>query len=286
MTEEQIEEQIEEQDDLVKIKQQERQIRKGNKKKNALRGFMRFLTFVGILAGVYYCLTFRGWYLPQNAFSDPNSKRVFIENNKIVKTAKIRSMIKNVAVPRTPIFLTSLRGLRKQLLALPPVESVYIRRYAFPARVLIIVREGVPYISVSPNESSSPVAVFTKDGKLIMGADYLPLPAECKTVKVLAISSNNDDFRKWDKNKLEQIEKIVKYVESCTSESVEYLDMRIHDDIYVKTKTVTVRLGQPDDDIYSRIERLPSILPQIKDIKNKVKYIDVSWEKVSFLKMK
>ena len=61
--------------------------------------------------------------------------------------------------------------------------------------------------------------------------------------------------------------------------------MRNPDDIYVKIKTVPVRLGQPDSNIYERIKRIPSILPQVEKVKGKVKYIDLSWEKVNYLKL-
>ena len=62
--------------------------------------------------------------------------------------------------------------------------------------------------------------------------------------------------------------------------------MRNPYDVYVKIKTVNIRLGRLDDGVYKRIERIPSILPQVKMVDSKVKYLDLSWEKVNYLKLK
>ena len=40
-----------------------------------------------------------------------------------------------------------------------------------------------------------------------------------------------------------------------------------------------------DESVFKRIERIPSILPQVKQVKTKVKYLDLSWEKVNYLKL-
>ena len=61
--------------------------------------------------------------------------------------------------------------------------------------------------------------------------------------------------------------------------------MRNPFDVYVKIKTVNIRLGRLDESLYKRIERLPSILPQVKLVDSKVKYLDLRWEKVFYLKL-
>ena len=50
---------------------------------------------------------------------------------------------------------------------LAPVENVYIRRYAFPARIQIIVRERIPSITVSPDAKVPPVAFLRLTGNLL-----------------------------------------------------------------------------------------------------------------------
>lgn len=167
---------------------------------------------------------------------------------------------------------------------LPPVENVYIRRYAFPARIQIIVRERIPVITISPDVKVQPVAFFTTDGKLI-GREFLPLDKSFKTILVLSYGNKGDDYRKWDLKQIHEIEKIAKYIETYSGEPVEYIDLRKPDDVFVKIKTVNIRLGKLDENVYKRIERIPSLLPQVKLIDSKIKYLDLKWDKVNYLKL-
>ncbi len=272
-------------EELLKTKQRERKLRKGKKKQSFLKSLLRLVTGFSIIFVMYYFSTLQGWYLPQDAFKNVNSPCVQIVNNKIVKTPKIQGILKNIEVPRLPLYMVSFNELKYKLTSLAPVESVYIRRYAFPARILIIIREAVPVVTIAPDEKVKPVAAFTKEGRLIIGSDYLPLPEEYKTIRVLSYGNKGDDYRKWDINKIHEIEKISKYVETFSHEKIEYIDMRDPKDVYVKIKTVPVRLGQLDSNVYERIKRIPSILPQVEKVKGKVKYIDLSWEKVNYLKL-
>ena len=115
---------------------------------------------------------------------------------------------------------------------------------------------------------------------------FLPLDKSYKTILVLTYGNKGDDYRKWDLERIKEIQKIVKYVETYSKEQVEFVDFRNPNDIFVKIKTVNIRLGKLDENVYKRIERIPSILPQVKDVETKVKYLDLSWEKVNYLKLK
>ena len=86
--------------------------------------------------------------------------------------------------------------------------------------------------------------------------------------------------------KFHEIEEIVKYVETYSGEKVEYFDMRVPNDVYVKIKTTSIRLGVIDSTIEERIKRIYTILPQISNIDSEIKYIDLSWDKVNYLKLK
>ncbi len=272
-------------EELLKTKQQERKLRKGKKKKSFLKGLLRFVTACIIVVFVYYFSILSGWYFPKGTFSNFDSSRIQVVNNKIVKIDKIKSVLKDTSVPNRPLYMVGFSELKSKLNSLAPIEDVYIRRYAFPARILIIIREAVPVLTIAPDEKVMPVAAYTKDGRLITGSDYLPLPNEYKTIKVLSYGNSGDDYRKWDAEKVFFIEKIVKYVETFSREKVLYVDLRKPDDVYVKIETVLVRLGRPDNDIFERIKRIPTILPQVEKVKGKVKYIDLSWEKVNYLKL-
>ena len=62
--------------------------------------------------------------------------------------------------------------------------------------------------------------------------------------------------------------------------------MRVPNDVYVKIKTTNLRLGTIDSTIEERIKRVYTILPQISKINSEIKYIDLSWDKVNYLKLK
>ena len=271
--------------ELLKAKQLERQIRKGKKKRSFFKALQRFCLGVLVLFGMYYFCSMDGWYLPKNTFKNFDPARIQVVDNKIVKTDKIKSIVKDFEVERKPVFMTNLDELENKIKSLAPVKSVYIRRYAFPARVLIIIREATPVITVSPDAKVKPVAAFTKGGRLIEGADYLPLPDDFKTTLVLSYGNKGDDYRKWDADKILNILKVTKYVETFSHERVEYVDLKNPKDIYVKIESTTIRLGQFDDKIFDRIRRIPTILPEVQKIKGKVKYVDLSWEKVNYLKL-
>lgn len=270
---------------LVKKKRRERIVRKGRMKQERFRAFVRFFLTVGMLLGLIYALKLGGWYMNADAFNKADGASVQIINNKIVPSAKIMTLLKNSDVPNVPLYMAKTSSIKKELLQLKPIENVYIRRYAFPARIQIIVRERIPVIMISPDEKLVPVAFFTTDGTLI-GHEYLPFKAQYKTIKVLSYGNKGDDYRKWDLAKIKEIQKIVKYVETYSKEQVEYVDFRNPNDVYVKIKTVNIRLGKLDNEVYKRIERIPSILPQVKPVEKKVKYLDLSWDKVNYLKLK
>ena len=269
---------------LVKKKRRERLIRKGRMKQERFRAFVRFMLSLLFLFGLGYALRCHGWYMDPKAFNYVGGESVAIINNNIVPAHKIMVLLKGSNVPNTPIYMAKTSDIKKNIMKLAPIEDVYIRRYAFPARIQIILKERVPAMLIAPDEKSQPVAFFTTDGKLI-GREFLPLKKEYNTIKVLSYGNKGDDYHKWDLKKIKELEKIKNYVEAYSKESVEYIDLRNPEDVFVKINTVNIRLGKLDDSVYKRIERIPSILPQVKMVDSKVKYLDLSWEKVNYLKL-
>jgi len=269
---------------FVKRKRRERHVRKGRIKQYRSRFLGRFFISVLILLGFYYSFHMKGFYLDDNSFNKVNNSNIEIINNKIVPTRAIVLLLRDIEVSKKPIFMVKTNNIKKEIMTLAPVENVYIRRYAFPARLLIIIRERTPIITIAPDVKANPVAFFTSDGKLI-GRDFLPLDKSYKTTLVLSYGNKKDDYHDWDLDKIKKIQKIVRYVETYSKEQVEYVDFRNPDDVFIKIKSVNIRLGKIDNTIFKRIERIPSVLPQVKDVKTKIRYLDLSWEKVNYLKL-
>lgn len=264
----------------VKHKQKERHVRKKRKKQRKIQTLLRFLIIIALcFIGYKFCML-KGWYLPENAYSNQNSEIVDIVNNKIIPTKIIYDSIKNIPVSKLPIFITNTNNLKQEIYKIPVVDSVYIRRYGFPARVQIIIRERTPLAIIKKDLQSKPDAFYTTDGVVVVNKNYMNLAQNPETLKILA-KYNKD----WNFEKIKEIEKIVKSVENYSSEKVEYIDMRNPNDVYVKIQTTNIRLGVLDSTVFERIKRIYTILPQINKVDGQIKYIDLSWDKVNYLKM-
>ncbi len=270
---------------LVHKKRRERVIRKGRLKQERFRNFVRFFISLALIFSLIYISKAKGWFMDKSSFNTVGGTSVEIINNHIVPSVKILAVLKNSNVPNVPIYMARTNSIKKEIMKLTPVEDVYIRRYAFPARMQIILRERTPVITISPDLKVPPVAFFSADGTLV-GKEFMPLNKNYKTILILSYGNKGDDYHKWDLDRIKDIQKIVRYIETYSGEKVEYIDFRDPNNAFVKIKTVNIRLGKLDETVYKRIERLPSILPQVKDVETKVKYLDLSWEKVNYLKLK
>lgn len=260
----------------------QRQVRRTQKRLNHLRAVYKLIIILGMLALGLIILKMPQWRLPANSFDSVNSKSLEIVNNHIVPSQKILSALRRTKVPTKPLFLVQPTSLKESILKLEPVRDVYIRRFWFPARLQIVVIERTPLITIAPNIDVPPIAFFSSDGKLI-GRDYMPLDASYKTVRVITYGAG-DDYRNWDLAKITNFKKLASMIESESGETVEYIDYRDPKDVYVKIPTVNIRLGSLNPSVFDKIQRLPSLIPQVKMINKKVKYLDLRWD-ISYMKM-
>ena len=260
----------------LKQAKMQRQIRQSQKRLNRLRVFYKLFIILGLAFLIVFILKMPQWRLKSDAFDSVNSSALEIINNKIVPEQKILSALRRNQVPREPIFLVKTEDLKKSITQLEPIQNVYIRRFWFPARLQIIVIERMPIVTISPNLEVPPIAFFSADGKLI-GREYMPLADDYKTVLVITYGSG-DDYRNWDTTKVKNFKKLADIIEVETGETVEYIDYRNPKDVYVKIPTTNIRLGSMNPDVFKKVERLPSLLPQVKMINKKVKYIDLRWD--------
>ena len=254
----------------------QRQERKSQRRMNALRSLLRMFMIFSLIGLGLFILKLPQWRLPSNAFDNVNSPSLEIINNKIVPSQKILVALRRNQVPRKPIFLVKTDNFKKSILQLDPVKDVYIRRFWLPARLQIIVLEREPVLVIAPDLNVEPVAFFSADGKLI-GHDYMPLADNYDTVRVITYGKE-DDYRNWDKAKVVNVKKLASTIEAETNEKVEYIDYRNPKDIYVKIPTANIRFGTFNSAMFDKINRLPSLLPQVKMLNKKVKYIDLRWD--------
>jgi len=262
----------------------ERQVRQTQMWLGRLRIFSRLMTIVLLILFGYFLVRSHQWYLKNDIFSSPNNSSLEILNNKIVPSYKILAALRRTDLPNVPIYRMETDGIKHNIMQIEPIEDVFIRRFWFPARLQIIVQERVPILTISPDLKVAPIAFFARGGKLI-GRDYMPLNKSFKTYLVLASSIKGDNYRTWDNDKVKLIERVAKAVEVSSNEKVEYIDVRLPKDVYVKIKTVNIRLGKLDETVFSRIERITSILPQVKMLDKKIKYLDLRWKDANYIKL-
>jgi len=295
MTKKEIEEEFDGEDEEARLSkfaaqrrlqqnQMERKVRQSQMWLSRFRIFVRFFIILLMVAVAYKLLKLPQWYLKKDVFNSYNNSSLEILNNKIVPSYKILSALRRTEVPNTPIYRLETDEIRHNILQLEPIEDVFIRRFWFPARLQVIVQERVPVLTISPELKVPPIAFFARGGKLI-GRDYMPLDKSFKTILVLSYGSRGDDYRNWDNEKVKLIEHVAKAVEQSSNEKVEYIDVRIPKDVYVKIKTANIRLGDIDDTVFERIVRIPSILPQVKTLDKKIKYVDLRWKDANYIKL-
>jgi cell division septal protein FtsQ len=222
------------------------------------------------------------WRLHTNAFDSINSPALDIVNNKIVPSQKVLSALRRNQVSTKPIFLVKTDNLKESIKQLEPVQDVYIRRFWFPARLKIIIIERTPALTIAPEIEVPPIAFFSSDGKLI-GRDYMPLSPEFKTVRIITYGVG-DDYRSWDRTKVNNFKKLAMLVEDAAGEQVEYIDYRDPKDVYVKIPTVNIRVGSFNAGVYDKIQRLRTLVPQVKMLNKKIKYLDLRWDS-NFIKL-
>lgn len=268
----------------LRRKQKERKLRKQRKKLNQFKNVARFFLFWGVVFLIYKFIGLPGWYLRGDIFKISDTNVVNIMNNNIISEDMIFENLADVQIPQLPIFMMGVNEIKHEIYKNPIVKRVYVRRYAFPARMDIIIKERVPIVLLKTNLKSNPVAFYTSDNILIKDKKYMSYPFS-KSLKTILVKSPFSS-KSWTKKKFTYIEKIINAVEQNSGEPVQYIDMRKPNDVYIKIPTASIRLGSLDSTIFERIQRIYTILPKINDLKGKVKYIDLSWDKVNYIKLK
>ena len=260
----------------LKQARMQRQVRRSQRRLNRLRIMWKLFILISMICLSVMVLKMPQWRMHTNAFDNLSSPALEIVNNKIVPSQKVLSALRRNQVSTRPIFLVNTDDLKNSIMKLEPVQNVYIRRFWFPARLKIIIIERTPIVTIAPDISVPPIAFFSSDGKLI-GRDYMPLSDEYKTVRVITYGTA-DDYRNWDRTKVNNFKKLAATVEADSGEKVEYIDYRDPKDVYIKIPTVNIRLGSFNTGSYDKIHRIPSLLPQVKMLNKKIKYIDLRWD--------
>lgn len=267
----------------IKHHKLQRKARRGEIAIRRIYKFIRFLFILFIFYAIYRIGASHYWYLPQDIYTNPKSNAIKIVGNKIVKKEKIIQEMNKIPLEKKQIYKINPSKIANQIETLEPIKRVYIRRFWFPARIVVMVEEYTPAIAISPSEDTPEILAFTTTGQIIP-KEYLPLNPKFSTVKILSYGTQGDDYEEWDKEKIQSLIKLAKYIKAYSGEDIEYIDLRQPHNVFVQLNSAKIRLGEIDESVYERIKSLREILTEVKTLNEKVKYIDVAWE-TKYLKL-
>ncbi len=241
---------------------------------------IKLIIIIAILYFLYRFCNSTFWMLPLDIYTNNNTASLKITGNSIVKSEQIIEKMKKVPLEQKPIFRINPYKIQKSIETLEPVRNAYIRRYAIPARIVVMIEEYNPVLTIAHDENSAEVAAYALSGQYIP-KEYLPLDSKFNTTKILAGSN----YEKWDKNKIELLYRLSKTVREYSGEKIIYIDLRQPNNIFIQLKSVKIRLGELDQGAFERIKAIYYILPKLKTMKEKIKYVDLSWRDSRYLKL-
>lgn len=250
---------------------------------NRIRGLIRLGSVLLLFLAALYTISIPEWKLSPFIFSNYPNKNLIIEDNTMATDSQILNILKRFNVSEKPIYLLNTDALKKALLKLDPIQKVVIRKYWLPARMKLVIIEKQPLFIVYGSNNSLPKYVIADDASKI-NKKYLPLP-ENKNKNTYKIILPGPE-RKWTTDIVDKYETIIHIAELSTKQNVEYLDLSNPNDIYIKTPSLTIRLGEMDATVIERLSRLKPVYPSIKNLKAKIDYIDLRWDNALSLKEK
>lgn len=268
----------------IKHQKLRRKARRGEIAIRRIYKFVRFLFILFIFYATYRLSATHFWYLPTDLYEQGKNEHIEILGNNIVSDEKILNEMKKFPVEKEPLYKINPAKIAHQVEQLPPVKRAYIRRYWLPARYIVMVEEVTPALTISPTEDAPAVAALAITGELI-GREYLPLSDKCNAVKILTYGTNGDDYEKWDTEKINNLYKLAKLLEEYSGEKVKYIDLRIKHNAFAQLESAKLKLGEIDVSVFERIRAIHDILPQIKQMSEKIQYIDLSWKESKYLKL-
>ncbi len=224
------------------------------------------------------------WYIDLDKLNNADPEVLKIQGNVITPNYKIIDSVRQTQIPNTQIFKLKTNDLEQNISLLQTVKKVYIRRYWFPARLIIMIDERTPAFLLTPNLETEPRSALTTDG-IIIDHDYLPFDSSIKAKKLLTYGVRDGFDEVWDKKKVDDLLQLIKAFEFYSNQEVQYVDIRNQKDVYLMLKEYLIRLGEINESTFTRAKLIASILPKAKEMNKKIKYIDLRWEDSQYLRL-
>lgn len=268
----------------LKYQKLRRKARRGEILVRRVFKFVRFCFILFIFYATFRLGATRHWFLPNDLYENKPIDRVEILGNSIVSDEKIIEQMKKVQLERKQIFKIDPKPIEYQIEELIPIKRAFVRRFWLPTRLVVMVEELLPVITIAPSEDVQPVIAFALTGELIT-RDYLPLPENSHVIKILTYGNKGDDYDMWDVERIQYLYKLGLMLEEYSGEKVLHIDLRNPHNAFAQLESVKVKLGELDQAVFGRIKPIRDILPQIDNVAGKIQYVDLSWKDSKYLKM-
>lgn len=194
--------------------------------------------------------------------------QVSIHGNKVVSDLQIRQAVG--AALNQPVYELDPSKLSSKVCELPAVRHAFVRRYVLPRPSLRVeVMEEFPWATYSSQPGAAPDGVIAETGR------YIPLnqfpgvvqpPLRLCGEKALKLRAT--DIAQWDN--------WVRLIQAQTGQPVMLVDMRKSTAIQAFSGGYELHLGAVDSTLNRRLGRLSSVMPVVANLKEELKYIDLS----------
>lgn len=248
-----------------------------------LRVFLALILICVFCYFGYKALKLPQWYIPTSKLHSADESVFKIKGNIITPKYKIYDAIRQTELPYVQIFRMDTKQLQENISQLQSVKKVYVRRFWFPARMVIVLEERTPAFLLAPNLESEPNSALTTDA-ILLDHDYLPLNPSIKAKKLLTFGVRNGVDEIWDKKKVDTLTKLTEALETYSNQEVKYIDIRNEKDVYIMLEEYLIRFGEINDTSLNRAKWIASILPEARK-QQKIKYIDLRWEDSYYLRL-
>ncbi len=242
-----------------------------------IRGLLALLIAVSFCYFAFWVLKLPQWYIDSNKLAALDPEIIEIQGNVLTPKEKILNVVKNTELPYTQIYRLDTSELAENIQKLQPIKKVYIKRYWFPARLIITVEERNLVFLLTPNLETEPNSALTTDGILI-DKEYLIYNTSQKAKTILTYGVRNGHDEVWDKKKVDKLIEITKAFELYSGLEVKYIDLRNEKDCYVMLGDFLIRFGEINETALARIKWIAPIIPEANKNKDNIKYIDLRWE--------
>lgn len=250
---------VEERRTWIKSRRQKRkQARMARTRRQVLRmGLLCTILAIG-------CLGFT--YLPWSL--NDIEEQIKVRGNDFTSTPQIRTALG--AAMYKPVYGLDPQDLEKKVEKLETVKNAFVRRYAFPRpHVVVEVLEEQPWASLGFDPNLPPHAVIAESGRIIPVSKFpRVIQPALKIYATTSLRMTGNDVKQWAT--------WVTYIEKQTGKPVDYVDMRQPFDVRVQSGTLAVKLGIPDATLTTRLGRLTSILPTLKQYEDSLEYVDLA----------